>query len=297
MEQEYNLTGKTAVVSGATSGIGLASAILLAQNGAFVIGIGRNKDRCHAAEANIQAACPGAKATFLQADFSQQSQLRQLAKEITSLLTGQNIPCLDILVNNAGTYSQKKILTVDGIELTFAVNHLASFLLTHDLLPVLLNSPAGRVINVSSDSHYSASINPGTAAHPSFYFGLQAYARSKLANVLFTAEFNRRNTGSRLHAYAVDPGLVKTDIALKGQPLFSRILWRFRSSAGVEPIVPARTILFLAGDPTIQNSPANYWYNCQPKRSSRLAENKDLARELWLVSSNLCGLNETGAGG
>ena len=183
-------------------------------------------------------------------------------------------------------------MTGDGIELTFATNHLAPFLLTMKLMPLLKASPAGRVITVSSDSHYNAAINPQTAANPSFYFGLQAYARSKLANVLFTAEFNRRMAGTNVHAYAVDPGLVKTDIALKGQPFFSRIIWKWRSSAGVEPEVPARSILFLASDAGIQNSPENYWYKSQPKRCNPQAARADLASELWQVSCKLCGLDE-----
>jgi retinol dehydrogenase 12 len=292
MDRPKSFSGKTAVVTGATSGIGLASAHLLAQHGLNIIGIGRNAHRCQKAEAEIKAACQDANIKFLLADLSNLSQVRSLADNIAAELAHQNIPCLDILVNNAGTYSQKKIMTADDIELTFATNHLATFLLTLKLLPAITASPTGRIITVSSDSHYGASINPQTAANPSIYFGLQAYASSKLANVLFTAELNRRMTGTRVHAYAVDPGLVKTEIALKGQPLFSRILWKLRSSSGVEPDVPARCILFLASDKDIQNSLENYWYNSQPKRCSPQAARPDLARELWQVSSKLCGLNE-----
>jgi retinol dehydrogenase 12 len=292
MDPTKELTGKTAVVTGATSGIGLAAALTLSQHGANVIGIGRNRQRCEKAESEILATYPEAKICFLLADLSSQSEVRKLAREIIGLLKHQGIPNLDILVNNAGTYSQNKVLTEDGIELTFATNHLAPFLLTQELVPFLLASSTGRVITVSSDSHYSASINPKTAANPAFYFGLQAYARSKLANVLFTAEFNRRKANSTVHAYAVDPGLVKTDIALKGQPLFSRILWKWRSSGGVDPDVPARTILFLASNQGIQNSRDNYWYKSQPKRCSPLATRLDLAKELWHISSTLCGLEE-----
>jgi NAD(P)-dependent dehydrogenase (short-subunit alcohol dehydrogenase family) len=296
MQENKLLSGKTAVVTGATSGIGLATALLLAENGAWVIGTGRNEQRCRSAESSLKAAWPEAKVNFLMADLSIQSQVGGLANEITAILSSQNIPCLDILVNNAGTYSQKKVMTRDGIELTFATNHLAPFLLTHQLLPILTASPAGRVITVSSDSHYNATIDPQTAANPTFYFGLQAYARSKLANVLFTSEFNRRMAGSSVHAYAVDPGLVKTDIAMKGQPLFSRLIWKIRSSAGVAPEVPAKTILFLASNSTIQNSPENYWFDSQPKRCSRLAAQPDLAQELWRISSKLCHLDENHPG-
>jgi NAD(P)-dependent dehydrogenase (short-subunit alcohol dehydrogenase family) len=285
------LAGKTAVVTGATSGIGLAAATLLAQHGARVIGIGRNAERSRSAEAFIHTAYPEAEISFLLADLSSQKQISQLAKEIQAELNRLELPCLDILVNNAGTYSQNKILTEDGIEKTFAINHLAPFQLTHLLVPVLQKSPAGRVITVSSDSHYNMTIDPATIYNPDIYIGLLAYAKSKLANVLFTSEFNRRYAGTRVHAFAVDPGLVKTDIALKGQPVFSRFIWKVRSSAGDDPAVPARTILYLAAEPSIQNSPDVYWCNSRPKRSSRQAARADLARDLWEISLKLCGIS------
>lgn len=284
------LAGKTAVVTGATSGIGLAAATLLAQHGARVIGIGRNPQRCRKAGAGIRAAYPGARVSYLLADLSSQKEIRRLAVDIRAELQRFNLPCLDILVNNAGTYSQQKIMTEDGIEKTFATNHLAPFLLTHELLPLLLKSPAGRLITVSSDSHYNMTVDPAAIYNPRFYLGLLAYGRSKLANVLFTAEFNYRNAGSSVRAFAVDPGLVKTDIALKGQPAFSRFIWKIRRSAGVDPFVPAKTILYLASEPSIQNSHENYWYDRRPKQASLQAKSIDLARNLWETSLRLCGL-------
>jgi NAD(P)-dependent dehydrogenase (short-subunit alcohol dehydrogenase family) len=285
------LAGKTAVITGATSGIGLAAASLFTLHGARVIGIGRDALRCQKAEVFIRAACPDAEISYLLADLSSQKQIRQLALEIQNKLEKLKLPCLDILVNNAGTYSQRKILTEDGIEKTFATNHLAPFLLTHQLLPLLRKSNAGRVITVSSDSHYNMTIDPATINDPGFYVGLLAYARSKLANILFTAEFNHRNTASTLRAFAVDPGLVKTDIALKNQPALSRLIWKVRSSAGVEPSRPACTILYLASEPTIQNSPEIYWCDRQPKRCSYEAVRPDLAVKLWDTSNRLCGLS------
>jgi NAD(P)-dependent dehydrogenase (short-subunit alcohol dehydrogenase family) len=133
-------------------------------------------------------------------------------------------------------------------------------------------------------------IDPASIHNPDGYIGLLAYAKSKLANVLFTTEFNRRYTGTRVHAFAVDPGLVKTDIASKGQPAFSRFIWKVRSSAGDDPAVPARTILYLASEPSIQNSPEVYWCHSRPKRCSRQAARADLARYLWEISLKLCGI-------
>lgn len=292
MHNEKPLSGKYAVITGATSGIGLASAAMLAAHGARIIGIGRNAQRCAAAESHIRTVVPGVDVRFFTADLSLQVQIKRLALEIQEYLSLQGVNSLDILVNNAGTYSQRKVITAENIEFTFATNHLAPFLLTHEFLPLLRAGKTGRVITVSSDSHYNASINPKTAANPSFYFGLQAYARSKLANVLFTTAFNKRLEDSNVHAYAVDPGLVRTDIALKGQPLFSRLLWKLRRTAGVEPEVPAKTILYLANEPSIQHCQENYWYNSQPKRSSKLAANPQLADKLWRESCHLCNISD-----
>jgi retinol dehydrogenase 12 len=290
MESMFNYTpalaGKIVVVTGATSGIGLATATLLALHGARIIGIGRDAGRCRQAETAIKVACPEAQTTYLLADLSSQRQIRRLAEEIRSL----GLPCLDILVNNAGTYSQQKVLTEDGIEKTFATNHLAPFLLTHKLLPLLKKSSAGRVITVSSDSHYNMAIDPHDVRDPASYLGILAYGKSKLANVLFTTEFNRQHAGNSVHAYAVDPGLVRTDIALKGQPAISRFIWKVRSAAGVDPGKPARSILYLASEPSIQNSPENYWYDNHPKKSSPKAADPILARELWDTSIKLCGI-------
>jgi NAD(P)-dependent dehydrogenase (short-subunit alcohol dehydrogenase family) len=226
--------------------------------------------------------------TYLLADLSSQNQVRRLAENIRAELARAGSPCLDILVNNAGTYSQNKVLTEDGIEKTFATNLLASFLLTNSLLPELKLSPAGRVITISSDSHYNMTIDPAAIHNPNFFLGILAYGRSKLANILFTLEFNRRNKGSSVHAYAVDPGLVRTEIAFKDQPAFSRFIWKLRRSAGVEPEVPAGTILYLACEPSVQNSPENYWYNRKPKRCSREAADPVMAVKLWDISFRLC---------
>jgi retinol dehydrogenase-12 len=197
-----------------------------------------------------------------------------------------------VLVNNAGTYCGHKVITGDGVERTFAVNHLAPFLLTHLLLPILSASPLGRVITVSSDSHYHARIVPEKVSNPWFYFGLRAYSQSKLANVLFTAEFNRRNKTSSPRAFAVDPGLVNTDIGLKETGPLAGLAWKSRQRKGVKPEVPARTILHLAGGPSLQNSDEIYWKDSLPKQPNRSAFDPELARRLWEVSCKLCHIND-----
>ena len=288
------LAGKIAVITGATSGIGLATAKLFALHGARVIGIGRNDDRCRQSEQEIRKTIPGSRVTFQLADLASLEQVRRLAENIRAELHHEHTTGLDILVNNAGTYSQNKVLTPEGIEKTMAVNHLAPFLLTDCLLPELKRSLNGRVITISSDSHYNMTVNPATVFNPDLYIGILAYGKSKLANVLFTSEFNRRHRGTSVHAYAVDPGLVRSEIAFKDQPALSQFIWKLRRSAGVDPDVPARTVLYLASEPSVQDSRENYWYDQKPKRCSREAQNLELAKELWDTSLKLCRCQEIG---
>jgi len=290
MNSEINVNQKIAVVTGATSGIGFAAANALAAHGASIIGIGRDSERCRQAAASIQALQPHAVIRFLTADLSLQSQVRKVAEEIRLEIGRLGAPALDILVNNAGTYSWKYQQTGEGIELTLAVNHLAPFLLTHEMLPLLHAASSARVITVSSGSHYRTTLNLERLNRPLIYNGLWAYKVSKLANILFTKELNRRMSGSSIRGFAVDPGLVNTGIGHKGTDWLSSLVWQFRRSAGVQPEVPARTILFLAGNPTVQNSPDIYWYDCQPKIPSGQAQDGETARKLWEISCQMCAL-------
>lgn len=285
------LKSKTIVITGATAGIGFQTALDAVRAGAFVVGVGRNTQRCDDARQRIVTHVPGANITYLTANLSSQKQIRGLAKQIEQTLSEHNLASLDVLVNNAGMYMGKKVLTEDGIETTFAVNHLAPFLLTHVLLPLLSKSASGRVITVSSDSHYRTSFIPEKARNPGFFFGLTAYKVSKLSNVLFSYEFNRQHAGETVHAFAVDPGLVNTDIGMKETGGLASLVWRSRKKLGVSPEVPAQTILFLAANPEVTSSPDVYWHLCKPKQPSRNAMNPSLAKRLWVESCKLTGLN------
>ncbi len=293
MSVDGALSGKTAVITGATAGIGLASLLALAAEGASVIGVGRSQARCRQAEELVRASVPGAQAQYLLADLSSQAQVRDLAGQIMSLLQERGLSGLDILVNNAGLYAQNLTRTVDGIELTLAVNHLAVFLLTHELLPVLTSGADHRVITVSSHSHYWARMNIQRLNKPFPYLGIMAYARSKLSNVLFTREFNRRMAGKPVRAFAVDPGLVKTQIALKERGFLSQRIWAWRSQKGTDPSVPAQTVLHLSRENDVLQNPADYWYNSQPRVPSQNAENEVMAAELWKLSCQLCGISNS----
>jgi NAD(P)-dependent dehydrogenase (short-subunit alcohol dehydrogenase family) len=282
------LQGKTIVITGATSGIGLQAAIDFARLGARIIGVGRDPKRCSAAKQQVLCKTPKAQIEYLLANLSSQAQVRTLASDIKKVLKrwGQNH--LDILVNDAGTYSGRRILTEDGTELTMAVNHYAPFLLTHELLPLLTAARESKVLTVSSGSHYNTDIHINRIDHPLIYFGLWAYKVSKLANVLFTLEFNRRFSRSTVRAYAVDPGLVNTEIAFKGTDPISKFVWKIRKNSGTLPEVPVRTMLYLAQKPSAQRNGEYYWKDSLPKTPSRVAQHPELARRLWEKSCNLC---------
>lgn len=283
-----NTTGKTAVITGATSGIGLAALKELAGLGFRVIGVGRAAKRCAEAEASIRSEMPGARVDYLVADLSSQRQVRDLAAAISRLLETENGGCLDLLVNNAGTVSSWYVTTEDGYEMQFAVNHLAPFLLTRELLPLLNKAGFARVITTSSGSHYNTRMNWRDVMYRRGYNCLLAYKQSKLANVLFTSEFNRRQgPGSRIRAYAVDPGLVNTGIGEKGTNGFVCWFWRIRRQRGVAPEIAARTIIHLATTPGLEDPEAVYWKDCRPKRPSGYSQREETGRRLWELSERL----------
>jgi NAD(P)-dependent dehydrogenase (short-subunit alcohol dehydrogenase family) len=297
------LSGKTIVVTGATSGIGLALAERLARLGASVIGVGRLQERCRGAQDYLLRSNPGAVVAYCVADLSLQSQVRSLGGEIREILAAGGKAGLDGLVNNAGTFTWWLTLTPEGFETQWAVNHLAPFLMTHELLPLLRRAPAARVVTVSSASHYHGRLNWDDLQLRRRYNGLRAYENTKLANVLFTLEFNRRiGPTSQIMAFAADPGLVKTDIGLKGTPALVRTVWQWRRRGGVSPQKSAAGIVLLLGDlaphdrPTphgmdmAQDWPAVYWKDGRPQPASRGALDGQAAARLWHQSERMCGI-------
>lgn len=284
-DQYYDLSGKNIIVTGATSGIGLAAVKLLVASGACVIGIGRSVKRNQKAKESVLSVHPEGKLHYLLADLASQAQVKALAAEIIDLLEKEGTPYIDALVNNAGGYLEKKQMSEDGIEKTFAVNHLAPFLLTHKLLPLIKMADHGRVLTVSSYSHYTTPLCLNRIADPWPYIGLLAYKRSKLCNVLFIYELNRRYED--ITGFTVDPGLVNTAIASKGSDGISHWVWRIRRKQGTTAEVPARTILYLCGKEDIPIDQGFYFKDCKPKTPSRNARRPDLAAELWSLSSHL----------
>jgi NAD(P)-dependent dehydrogenase (short-subunit alcohol dehydrogenase family) len=274
----------TAVITGATSGIGLATAKKMAQQGIITLGIGRDAGRCEAARQTILDAFPQAKVEYLLCDLSSQSQIRKLAQEITT-----RYESLDILINAAGAVSSYFMTSEDGIEMQLAVDHLAPFLLTHELLPLLMKSSMGRVVTVSSGSHYGAKLNFNDLQMRKRYSCLGQYKHVKLCNVIFTAELNRRlGAQSTVKAFAAHPGLVRTEIGLKDTSGIEKLVWKLRMKSGVDPSVPAETIYYLATEHSLLSSHDIYWYNKEPKQPNPYALRKDAAKQLWEASERLC---------
>lgn len=291
----HALAKKIIVVTGATSGIGLSIAEQLVQAGAFVIGVGRSEEHCGQTQSHLQSLVPGGESVFITADLAEQSAVREAAKQIRNLLTERSLDRLDALINNAGAFYYWLTLTSEGFEMQWAVNHLAPFLLTHELLPLLRASSSPRVVTVSSSSHYNTRLRWEDIQLRRRYNGLLAYKQTKLANVLFTAELNRR-MNPKVRAFAADPGLVKTDIGTKSDSFISRWIWSIRRRSGISAEDSARGIVYLVSDPGLQSSTEVYWRHGKPKNPSPFALDPEPASRLWALSEKMCAIAPGGYG-
>lgn len=291
MIKQSMMENKVVVITGATSGIGFAAAKELASRGAAIIGVGRSTERNQKAQNEILAASPEAKVTYLLADLSSQQQVRKLATDISEWIEEIGLGKLDVLVNNAGMVTNWYTATEDGYETTFAVNHLAPFLLTHELMPLLKAAPAARIVTVSSFSHRKTRMHWRDVMMRRRFNTLFAYQQSKLCNVFFSTEFNRRfGEKTPIRAYAIDPGLVNTDIGLKGTSGIVNWFWGRRQKKGATPEKGAETVVFVSAEPLVNGSMDVYWKDCAPFKPSKYSQRKEEASKLWDLSNRLCGI-------
>jgi retinol dehydrogenase-12 len=273
----------TAVVTGATSGIGLEVARILAGSGYRVIGVGRDPARCASAESELRSSTGRSDIHYLVADLASLSQIRSLAERIRAMARQ-----IDVLVNNAGTFTMARSETADGIETQLAVNWLAAFALTGLLMPALREAAAARIVNVSSGSHFSGSIHWSDINLRRGYNGLKAYDQSKLATVLFTRELaHRLGPDSCISAYAVDPGLVKTDIGLKGNNALVRLAWKVRTRNGIPASRAAGSVAWCATNPSADGKTGLYWKECSVREPSSRSRDQNDARKLWDLGETL----------
>jgi NAD(P)-dependent dehydrogenase (short-subunit alcohol dehydrogenase family) len=274
---------KTIVITGSTNGIGLAAAKALAALGETVVIVGRSEARTRAAAARIEArAAKGATVDTLIADLSSQAGVRSLAREIRD-----RYPVLDVLVNNAGAMYTPRQLSADGIELTWAVNHLAPFLLTTLLLDRLEAAPAARIVTTASDAHIGAQIPFDDLNAERAYRGFRRYKESKLANILFTRELARRLEGTRAAAYCFHPGLVATGINRNNGILMS-VATRLLMTFARRPEQGAQTLVWLATAPAQSLVSGAYYVDMQSRPPTAEAQDMAAARRLWEVSEAQC---------
>jgi retinol dehydrogenase-12 len=282
-----NMQGKVCLVTGATSGIGLVTARELARQGAHVMLVGRNPVKTTTAVAQIQAETGNREVEALLADLSLQHQVHELARQLR-----ERHPRLHVLVNNAGGMWLKRELTADGMEMTFAVNHLAYFLLTHLLLDTLHASAPARIVNVSSEAHRKASIDFDDLTGERSYSGWRQYCRSKLMNLLFTYELARRLAGTGVSVNALHPGWVATGFGgnngWKGRLLQMVARW-----FAISPEQGAQTVLYLATSPQVASVSGHYFIQEREVPSSQVSHDEAAARRLWQVSEELTGLSSS----
>ena len=277
------MTGKTVLVTGGTGGIGGATAAGLAGLGARVGIVGRDQGRADAAAEQIRAA--GGQADVFIADVSSQRQVRRLAEDVLAAY-----PRLDVLVNNVGGYWATRHETEDGLERTFAVNHLAPFLLTNLLLHRLLASAPARVVTVSSGAQSMGRIDFDDLTGERGYNGQRAYNQSKLANVMFTYELARRLEGTGVTATVLHPGVVRTSFGHEDSGRWMRLMLPVVRPFMKTPEAGARTSIHLASAPEVEGVTGRYYANAEPKQSSKASHDADAAARLWDVSATLVGL-------
>ncbi len=275
---------KTILVTGASSGIGKAVAQHLAKLGARVVIVCRNEQRGAPALDDIRKTSGNSSVELLTADLGSQEQTRELARKFL-----QGHDRLDVLINNAGLYLSKRMVTEDGIETTLAVNHLAPFLLTNLLLDALKASSPSRVITVSSEAHRRGTIDFEDLSMERRYNWIDAYARSKLANVLFTYELARRLEGTEVTALTLHPGVVATRIWNRNRNPLNYLLRIFKVFF-VSPKKSAESIVRLAIAPELATVKGKYFNRDREVRSSRASCDTELARRLWDVSEEMTGL-------
>jgi len=280
------MKGKNVIITGGNAGIGLATSIALAKMGANIYIVSRTKTKAEDAVKEIIAASGNHNVKFFLADLSSQKSIRKLATEIRNEMS-----VIDVLINNAGGTFTDFTLSEDGLEMTIATNHFAYLLLTNLLLDLIKKSEQGRIVNVASGSHYRGKIDFESFTRKKKYFVMKAYGQSKLANVLFTSELADRLKGTNVTVNSLHPGFVKTKIGNKNATWYSDLFWSIATLGAISVEDGAKTSVYLASSADVKNTTGKYFDKCKEKKPAALALDKELGKELWKKSEELCPLN------
>jgi NAD(P)-dependent dehydrogenase (short-subunit alcohol dehydrogenase family) len=280
--ESSDMIGKVCLVTGATSGIGQATAHALAHSGATVVILGRNSDKSTVTVVQIKERNDNPNVDFLLADLFSQAAIRQIAQQFK-----ERYQRLDVLINNAGAVFMRRHESVDGIEMTFALNHLGYFLLTNLLLDILQVSAPARIVNTSSELHRKAHLDFSDLQNACRYRGMDAYHQSKLANVLFTYELARRLEGSGVTANAFSPGLVATNLGMNNRGLSSLMKRLVDHLIGISPEEGAQTGIYLTTSPEVVGVTGKYFVKQEAVPSSPETYDEAIAARLWKVSTEL----------
>ena len=275
------MNGKVCLVTGATDGIGKVSARVLAELGAKVIIVGRNPEKSAIVLAELRSISGNENIDLLMADLAVMQEVRDLAEQVIS-----RYDRIDVLLNNAGGYFTKHEITSDGLEMTFALNHMSYFLLTNKLMELLKYSAPARIVNVSSNAHYGVDMEFENLNGEQEYKAWKAYQKSKLANVLFTYELLKKVPGN-ITVNCLHPGFVATNFGHNNGGFFGPVLKIAQRISAIDPEEGAKTSIFLCSAPEVKGFSGKYFYKCQPKTSSRESRNMDTGKRLWQISSDI----------
>jgi NAD(P)-dependent dehydrogenase (short-subunit alcohol dehydrogenase family) len=280
------MIGKTVVITGATSGIGLEASDALVRQGAALVLVARDRGRGEAALARLRAKAPQARIEIRYADMSEMAEVRRLAADLLA-----TVGPIDVLINNAGAIFDRHALTGDGLERTFALNHMGYFLLTNLLLDRLKEAPAGRIVSVASEAHRGATLDFADLTGRNGARGWQAYRRSKLANILFTMELARRLAGTSVTANCLHPGFVASRFGDAGNGLAMRFFIGLgKRLIAVTPKEGAKTIVFLAASPEVATVSGRYYAKRRAVEPSAAARDGEAARRLWDESAGIAAI-------
>ena len=278
------MKGKTIVITGGSSGIGEVAAVALAKMGARIVLVARDRARANATLARLRDSAPGIAHTVYFADLLRLAEVKRVAAQIVD-----REPRIDVLINNAGALFAKRKVTEDGLEYTFALNHMAYFVVTAGLRERL--SVPARIINTASAAHQGATLDLDDLQSAKSFGAMKAYGRSKLCNILFTRELARRLHGTGVTANCLHPGFVATRFGDQSGGLIAPLVWLAKFLA-IPPAEGAETIVYLASSPDVAKTTGQYFYKCAPIAPSSWAQDDRAALLLWQRSAALAGIKE-----